>query len=841
MNRAGMFSLSGYQSLPVLLGSLLAGTLLIGAIALSVMEHQLLETTGQSLAQGAGEVADDLDRIIFERRGDIQMMARAFTGRCHDSAYISAYLHGMSQAYPLYESLSMINEQGLVLATTHAGGAPIDFSRQPWFALLRDGHVTGVQQWESTQQAGQEVGAGVFFAAAITDDQGRFCGAVLSRVGLALLSEVVTGKREALNIHTTSYASLEYQFATSEGLAFVDSLHQGDEEPANLRALAVPSFLRAEFHGMNFLEEQHPRRQVPVLTGFARTQGYWDSVNPNWTVLLRKDRSTLLAPIRSRMAIVAAFGLLGLLPITLGLLWTVRRLQYSDQELRESEQRFQTLFEQAAVGVAQVETATGRFVRINHKYCEIAGYSQAEMLVMEDRQLMCPEDRATCLDKMRRLAAGEILEFELEQRYLRRDGMVAWVKLTVSPMWVPGEKPDYHIAVVQDITQHKQAETALQTFQEQVRQTQKMEALGQLASGVAHDFNNILSAILGNAEMACAKMASDHVSRKNLMRILEASGQGSRLVEQILTFARQGACRRTVIALAPVVQEVIGLLQATLPAGIELTLSSDAATPLVLADAMQIHQVVMNLCRNAQQALGDQAGSILVSLAPVTLTQRLRTFDGTLPPGRYARLSVRDTGCGMDSDTMTRMFDPFFTTKLQGQGTGLGLSVVQGIVQAYGGAIVVESHPGQGATLALYFPAAEAPTVTASLPRQDRIRHLLYLDDEAVVAQVRVQLEPLGYRVTGCTLAAEALDAVRADPALFDVVVTDYNRPGQSGLEVARALSEIRVDLPIVLVSDYLTPSVQAAAFAAGVTEIVHKPTLLRQLGSVVNRLTNRP
>jgi signal transduction histidine kinase/ActR/RegA family two-component response regulator len=396
----------------------------------------------------------------------------------------------------------------------------------------------------------------------------------------------------------------------------------------------------------------------------------------------------------------------------------------------------------------------------------------------------------------------------------------------------------------EDITEHKQAEEDLQRYEDQIRQMQKMQAIGQLAGGIAHDFNNILTAILGNAEIACSQVASDHPLRSNLMRILEAGNRASCLVQQILTFSHHQKFLRTVIALSSVVDEALAMLQATLPAGIELTNSCNPATPPILADATQILQVLINLCTNSWHALEGKPGHIAVDLAPITLTQSLHSPCTTLPPGHYACLSVRDTGCGMDPDTVTRIFDPFFTTKPAGRGTGLGLSVALGIVQGHDGGIVVNSRPGQGTTISLYFPAAEAPANTrlpvdtTPVQRQKRRCHLLYLDDEEMLVDlVRAKLEPLGYRIIGYTKPTEALAAVAADPDGFDIVVTDYNMPGMSGIEVARALTRLRADLPVVLVSGYLSPETQTAAFDVAIKEIVYKPSVLQQLDDVVARL----
>lgn len=302
---------------------------------------------------------------------------------------------------------------------------------------------------------------------------------------------------------------------------------------------------------------------------------------------------------------------------------------------------------------------------------------------------------------------------------------------------------------------------------------------------------------------------------------------------------RQQACVQTLLALAPVVQEVQASLQVILPAGVKLTASTAAATPPILAEATQIHQAVRNLCTVAWHALGGQSGSIEMDLAPVTLTQTRSALYTTLPPGHYARLSVRDTGCGMGCTGKIRRVDPFFANKPLGRGMGLGVDLARGILRGHEGSLVVESEPSLGTTMHLYFPAAKAPLGTSSRPPQGRRCHVLYLDDEAMVVElVRARLEWLAYQVTGCTGMMEAFDALRADSAAFDVMVTDYNMPEQSGLEVARALSQIRTNLPVVLASEYLSPTHQAIALAAGVRGIVYKPTLLQHLGSVVARLT---
>ena len=513
---------------------------------------------------------------------------------------------------------------------------------------------------------------------------------------------------------------------------------------------------------------------------------------------------------------------------------------------RHAEGRLYALARISPVGIFLTDRQ-GIYSYVNLRWCALAGLSHEQALNNQWEESLHPDDRRRVVEEWRQAVAKQTM-FSSEYRFQNADGSVNWVLgQAVTSRGMRDELLGY-IGTVTDITERKKSETALQSFQDQIRQMQKMEAIGQLAGGVAHDFNNILTAILGNAEMAAMKTPADHPARPNLTRILEAGARASHLVQQILTFTHQQEFSRTVLNLTTVIHEALNLLQATLPANIKLTAACETDAPPVLADATQIHQVVMNLCTNAWHALKGQPGQITMELTPITLPRALRSFHATLQPGHYARLSIRDTGCGMEPETVERIFDPFFTTKPVGQGTGLGLSVVHGIIRGHEGAIVVESRPGQGTTFHLYFPAAEAPALagesigTEPAAQQGRNRHLLYLDDEEMLVElVRAKFESLGYRVTGYTKPTEALDEIRADPAGFDIVVTDYNMPGMSGLEVASALAQLRADLPVVLVSGYLSPAAQAATLATGIKEIVYKPTVLQQLESVIARLLDAP
>ena len=382
-----------------------------------------------------------------------------------------------------------------------------------------------------------------------------------------------------------------------------------------------------------------------------------------------------------------------------------------------------------------------------------------------------------------------------------------------------------------------------QQLEEQLRQSQKMEAIGQLAGGIAHDFNNILAAISGNTELALEDTASDHPAREFLEEIRNSSARAKRLVQQILAFSRRQPLDRRVISLEPIIEESTDLLRASLPASVGLDMEVDAGVPPVLADATQMHQVLVNLCTNAWHALEGQSGRIVVRLKSVALTaDSVKPLVG-LRPGNFVYLSVSDTGIGMDAATRARIFEPFFTTKEPGKGTGLGLSVVHGIVQGHDGAIVVRSQPGEGTVFEIYFPAATAIEETAAAPApalRGQGQHILFLDDEApLVTLAQRLLERRGYRFSGFTRASEALRAFAEKPDEFQLVITDLSMPGASGLHFASDILKLRPDVPVVLCSGHVTEELREHALRAGIREVLYKPNTVDEFGETIHRLAS--
>ncbi len=401
-----------------------------------------------------------------------------------------------------------------------------------------------------------------------------------------------------------------------------------------------------------------------------------------------------------------------------------------------------------------------------------------------------------------------------------------------------------YTAIVRDISGQVSAEKAHESLEAQIRQTQKMDALGTLSGGIAHDFNNILGIIIGNVALAREQVDHSDTAQVSLTEIAKASQRAKSLVDQILTFSRHETQELVEQPLRPILEEASRLLRVTLPAAVHLEVKLTDAPIYAQVDASQISQVLINLVTNAWHALRSDTGRINIELDEVKLFKLEAQRCGGLSAGRYARIRVSDDGRGMDAATQTRIFEPFFTTKPKGSGTGLGLSVVHGIVKSHRGGIMLKSAPGEGSVFEVYLPALPAPALISgrSIDEPQAVegqgRHVLYLDDdEGMVFLMERLLRLRGFRVSGFGIADEALNAVRANPRDFDLVVSDFNMPKASGLDVAIAVRAIRSDLPIVIVSGVVTDDLTAGAREAGVQEVVYKPNSVKDLVDAIGRL----
>jgi PAS domain S-box-containing protein len=413
-----------------------------------------------------------------------------------------------------------------------------------------------------------------------------------------------------------------------------------------------------------------------------------------------------------------------------------------------------------------------------------------------------------------------------------------------------GEVMGYR-GVAQDITERLHAEDKLRRAQEaeQRRHVQKMEALGTLAGGIAHDFNNILAAILGYTELTLYDIPSDSRARQNLQEVLTAGQRAKDLVQQILTFSRKSEQEQKPLHLHIIIKEALKLLRAMLPTTIGIFQDIAEDTGAVLADPTQIQQVLLNLGANAEYAMRETGGLLDVRLDAITVDTALVAQHPELVPGPHVRLRVRDTGRGIAPEIMGRIFEPFFTTKDVGQGTGMGLAVVHGIVTSHGGAITVQSTPGQGTAVEIYFPCITA-TVDDAVAAEEPLPYgngsILFIDDENTVAQAGQRLlEQLGYDVMVRTSSIEALDVFRTAPHRFDLVITDQTMPHMTGAVLVEELRSIRADVPIILCTGFSHTIDAAQAAAQGIDAFLMKPLLIRDLGLTIKRVfaqrTQRP
>jgi len=517
------------------------------------------------------------------------------------------------------------------------------------------------------------------------------------------------------------------------------------------------------------------------------------------------------------------------------------QIESQNAAIRESEARYRSLFQSSPMPKWVYDAETLAFLAVNDAAVDTYGYPEAEFLSKTFEQIHLSEDLPRLRDEVAKSHSG--LERSNGWRHQRKDGSVMDVEMTSHPIVFRNRPAQLVLAI--DVTERKRSEAEKTRLEAQLRQAQKLEAIGTLAGGIAHDFNNILGAIVGYTELVKADAAGNEPVLQHMEEISRASKRATDLVRQILSFSRQDEQERQAIQLRPVIKEALKLLRATLPASIEIHSDLDPAAPAVLADATQIHQIMMNLGTNAWHAMLERPGTLRVKLVTCDVDVDFAKLHPELRVGPYVRMSVSDTGHGMDSATLGRIFEPFFTTKAPGKGTGLGLAMVHGIMKGHDGAITVYSQPGEGTTFHLYFPALQsASTETESQARRiprGHGEHVLFVDDEAPLARWgRETLERLGYRVTTHTNVLEAIAAVREQPARFDLVVTDLTMPVMNGLNLARRLLEIRPDLPIVLTTGYSASLTEESVRKLGLRELLFKPNTAQTLGEAIDRVLVR-
>lgn len=513
----------------------------------------------------------------------------------------------------------------------------------------------------------------------------------------------------------------------------------------------------------------------------------------------------------------------------------------AEESLRKAEEILRALIEAAPVAIVLLD-AGGKVMLWNPAAERMFGWREEEV-IGRFHPLIPEEERAEFLEFLKGMFEGRTCGVK-EVRRLCKDGSLLDVSLSISSVRDAGGGVIGSMGLFVDITERKQAEEERKQLEAHLRQAQKMEAIGTLAGGIAHDFNNILAAILGFTELTIRSLPEESPLERNLLQVMKAGDRAKELVKQILTFSRQTDGKSMPVRVSSIVEEALKLLRASLPATIEIKTDIAADPGTVLADPIQIHQVLMNLCTNAAHAMEEKGGVMEVSLRAADLGAAAVPSFPEIGEGTYLELTVRDAGQGMDRATMERIFDPYFTTKQKGVGTGLGLAVVRGIVRSCGGAITVESEKGVGSAFHLFFPVTGGQAVSQPDIKEPAVggtETILFVDDEtALVDAGRQMLESLGYKVVGRSNAMEALDVFRAEPSKFDLVITDMTMPTMTGIDLAGELVTIRPGIAIILCTGYSENALPKDSMTVGIREYAMKPLLLNDLAGTIRRVLDK-
>jgi signal transduction histidine kinase/ActR/RegA family two-component response regulator len=581
-----------------------------------------------------------------------------------------------------------------------------------------------------------------------------------------------------------------------------------------------------------------PHRLVVHYDQMARF-GFPISALPPGTEILGQPPGFVKA--HGRVLLVGGSLVLVLIAAILTLIWILRQKRAAAKALGRSLSTLYATFDSISDGVLVVDLK-GHVTNFNEHFLELWGiprelpeHERDEVVV--GHVLHQLKDPAAFIARVKELYAhpeecsADVIEFS-DGRVFERD----------SRPQRDGDKIVGRVWSFRDVTARVVAERQRHDLVEQLSQSQKMEAIGTLAGGIAHDFNNILTGVIGYAELARARLPATHPSAQDLGEVLSAGERARDLIRRILTFSRKHKPAQQAVSLKPVISETLKLLRATIPASIQIHADIQEADDCVLVDPAQIHQGLLNLATNAVHAMASGPGTLKVELKTVLGSPQLASENALLAIGEWVCVSVSDTGHGMDPATLRRIFEPFYTTKQPGEGTGLGLAVLHGVVMTHGGVITAESAPGDGSTFCIYFPLAEKPAgpaepSVAAAPR-GRGERVLVVEDETSVAEVaRSFLTGLGYNPTVCLSPELALEELRVHPSGYAAMITDLSMPRMTGLDLIRRVHDQDPGLPCVLCTGFVvSASTENEATQLGVLDVVTKPYSRQDLGLALDR-----
>jgi PAS domain S-box-containing protein len=765
------------------------------AWALQAVDLLLLDTARWYRSDGGGLTPERVNAVLGNRAAGMQQVSQV--------TIVDAQGHqrydSRGSAYPNY-----------------------DVSDRSYFIAQRDGTAAGLFMSEPliTRTEGQ---AALVFSRRLDDEKGGFGGVVTAVVELDNLKQFY----ESLNLGMGNTIRLMRNDGTLIARSPPEPDEIGKRFPGFVTAPAPRLFNPID--GKNdFIAVAHVR-DAPITIAVSREE----------VVALRPWRDeTIRVGVRTLI-----LTLLGGLTMC-GLLRQIRRVAVGERALRESEERYALAMEGANEGHWDWDIGNDRLFlsrKMKMLYSIGAESEISTRTAWLEQIVIHPDDRPRFEATFKDHFEGLTPWYDCEYRVRQPDGDWHWLHARGRFLRDPAGKPVRFVGSTIDVNAQKLAQAHKEQLEAQLRQSQKMEAIGTLAGGIAHDFNNILGAILGYGELAHQQSEEGSPLRRYLDNVMHAAERAQMLIERILGFSRSGLGDRAPVNVQFVIEETLELLEASLPAGIRLESRISSGNAAVIGDATYLHQVAMNLCTNAVQAM-EQGGTLRVTLERIEVTESRALSRGLLHPGSYVRLIVSDTGVGIPPAVLERMFDPFFTTKGVGRGTGLGLSLVHGIVTDLGGAIDVTSKTGEGTTFEIWLPVTgetAMPSLEAASPLpRGRGETVMIVDDERpLVALAEEITAQLGYEPVGFDSSRAALAAFSAQPRRFDAVLTDEAMPDLVGTELASEIRRMRPAIPIILMSGYGGAQLTTRAAEIGVNEVLRKPLHRRDLAESLARV----
>jgi PAS domain S-box-containing protein len=729
---------------------------------------------------------------------------------------------------PQIAAFLVLDARGEVLIRTSDIRVPdAALAARPFFAAHRENAAQGLRLSEP-YRGGPEAAQWRFLVSRrLNEADGRFAGVIAAAIEVESFDRLY----RALDLGPGSFISL----ITDTGVLLTRV-----PDPGNVRAQKFPggvimAGIRSDGHfagwtqspitGEHVLLTASAVRGFPLIIGSGSNEA---AVFAPW-----RDEAWLIFD-RTLLTSAAMLGLMGLAA------WGLAR---RERALARNWRRYQAMIEHSSDALILSRPLAGGIHFASPAIERVLGYTLEDLRGREVMDLIHPEDQTRAQQLREALLRKPGKVSVDEAKVLHKDGSYRWIELTRSNLM---DEPSVAAVVFnfRDITERKQAEAEHARLEQRLRQAEKMEAVGRLAGGIAHDFNNILGGILGYAEMLAESAPAGSPLKRYAENVLTGANRASGLVEQILSYSRSQRGKRAAVELGPVVAETVELVRGSLPPGIRLESDLSPENIYVVGDATQLHQVTMNLCTNAIHAMPD-GGALRVKLEQADVAAERALLHSIVEPGTYARLTVEDSGTGMDEAVLGRIFEPFFSTKEAGKGTGLGLALVYGIVTDSDGAIDVASAPGRGSRFSIYLPRV-APTGDADaadsgpLARGNGERVLVVDDEAALVAVTCEMLAQVGYQPVGCADGDAALSAFDTAEGRIDAAIIDEIMPGGSGTQLARALRRRRPDLPIVLVSGYTGPMLTERALRSGITEILKKPVPSRDMAAALARVLKR-